>query len=61
LERRLQEIVSAFLKANPDYYQARYIGLADGGRELVRVERQAGSMVAARRADLQRKGDRDYF
>lgn len=60
-ERRLQEIFSAFLKANPDYYQARYIGLADGGRELVRVERQTGGIVVARHADLQRKGDRDYF
>jgi diguanylate cyclase (GGDEF)-like protein/PAS domain S-box-containing protein len=60
-ERRLQEIFSAFLNANPDYYQACYIGLADGGRELVRVERQAGGIVVARHADLQRKGDRDYF
>jgi diguanylate cyclase (GGDEF)-like protein/PAS domain S-box-containing protein len=60
-ERRLQEIFSAFLKANPDYYQARYIGLADGGRELARVERQAGGIVVARHADLQRKGERDYF
>jgi len=59
-ERRLQEIFSAFLEANPDYYQARYIGLADGGRELVRVERQAGGIVVVR-ADLQRKGARDYF
>jgi len=60
-ERRLQEIFTAFIKANPDYYQARYIGLADGGRELVRVERRGESLVVAQRADLQRKGDRDYF
>jgi len=60
-ERRLQEIFSAFLQANPEYYQARYIGLADGGRELVSVARRAGDIVVASRADLQRKGDRDYF
>jgi len=60
-ERRLQEIFRAFLEANPDYYQARYIGLADGGRELVRVQRQMGGVVVARHADLQRKGDRNYF
>lgn len=61
-ERRLQEIFRVFLEANPDYQQVRYMGLADGGRELVRVERQAGGVVVARRAvELQRKGERDYF
>lgn len=60
-ERRLQDIFSAFLEANPDYYKARYIGLADGGRELVSVERQAKGIVVAHHADLKRKGERDYF
>lgn len=60
-ERRLQEIFRAFLKANPDYYQVHYMGLADGGRELVRVERQAKGVVVAHHVDLQRKGERDYF
>lgn len=60
-ERRLQDIFRAFLRANPDYQQVRYIGLADGGRELVRVVRQAEDIVVTRRADLQRKGERDYF
>ncbi|MFA6488065.1 MAG: PAS domain S-box protein, partial [Sideroxydans sp.] len=60
-ERRLQEIFTAYMQANPEYYQVRYIGLADGGRELVRVERRAEEFVVAQRADLQRKGERDYF
>ena len=41
-ERRLQEIFSAFASANPDYYRIRYIGVADGGRELVRVDMRDG-------------------
>ncbi|MBU4044717.1 MAG: PAS domain S-box protein, partial [Gammaproteobacteria bacterium] len=60
-ERRLQEIFSAYLNAHPEYFQARYIGLADGGRELVRVERKDGRVVVSQTRDLQRKGDRDYF
>ncbi|MHB1115469.1 bifunctional diguanylate cyclase/phosphodiesterase [Sideroxydans sp.] len=59
--RRLQEIFSAYLDAHPEYFQARYIGLADSGRELVRVERKDGRIVVTQPRDLQRKGDRDYF
>jgi diguanylate cyclase (GGDEF)-like protein/PAS domain S-box-containing protein len=60
-ERRLQDIFSAYLNAHPEYFQARYIGLADGGRELVRVDRKDGRAVVTQTRDLQRKGDLDYF
>ncbi|ATX81092.1 PAS domain S-box-containing protein/diguanylate cyclase (GGDEF) domain-containing protein [Mariprofundus ferrinatatus] len=60
-KQRLQEIFKAFLTANPGYYQLRYIGVADHGRELVRVERQQEGLVVAADAQLQAKGDRDYF
>lgn len=62
-QARLASNLMAELVANPDYLQFRLIGVADGGRELVRVHRpQAGGpiqLVPAR--ELQRKGERDYF
>ncbi|MDP1634531.1 MAG: PAS domain S-box protein, partial [Gallionellaceae bacterium] len=60
-EKRLQEIFAAFLRAHPDYFQARYVGLANSGRELVRVERMGGRVEVTPRELLQSKGDRDYF
>ena len=51
------------LKANPDYLQFRVIGVADGGREIVRVDRQVpgGPIRIAPDQELQQKGDRPYF
>lgn len=60
-EARLQEIFSAFLRAHPDYFQIRYIGLAAGGRELVQVENIEGYVNVAPRAALQAEGDNAYF
>lgn len=60
-EKRLQEIFAAFLRARPDYDQVRYIGVADGGLELVRVERKNGRVEVVSGKNLQAKGDRDYF
>jgi len=59
---RLKTIFNAYLGANPEVYQLRLIGIADGGREIVRVERRSDGSIAAVEGDaLQRKGDRDYF
>ena len=60
-EARLQQIFAAFSNAHPAYYQIRYIGMADGGRELVRVDQRGGRAEAVPSSDLQTKGDRDYF
>ncbi|MDD2929229.1 MAG: PAS domain S-box protein [Sideroxydans sp.] len=60
-EHRLQDIFKAYLTTRPEYFQARYIGLADGGRELVRVDRDNGNLVVVQRSALQRKGEADYF
>ena len=60
-EVRSQEIFSAFLRAHPDYLQARYIGVEDGGRELVRIENRDGHVAVIPRGGLQTKGERDYF
>lgn len=59
-ESRLQEIFVAFSQAHPAYFQIRYIGVADAGRELVSVKRQSGQVVTVPAAELQPKGDRDF-
>jgi PAS domain S-box-containing protein len=43
------------------YYQLRFIGIADHGREIVRVDRIDGAAVASPEQNLQLKGDRNYF
>jgi diguanylate cyclase (GGDEF)-like protein/PAS domain S-box-containing protein len=60
-EAQLQQIFSAFLRAHPDYYQARFIGAAGEGREMVRVENRDGRIDVVPHEALQAKGDQDYF
>jgi hypothetical protein len=54
---------AAELAAKPVYRQLRLIGVADGGREIVRVDRSgpAGTVRVVPDGELQQKGDRDYF
>ena len=58
---QLAEIFQAFLVSRASYVQARFIGLENGGRELVRVERVDGKVVFAESSDLQGRADADYF
>lgn len=61
-KEQLQQIFLAFAKARSQYLQLRLIGVADKGRELVRVERAANGQARAVTEDaLQAKGERDYF
>ncbi|MBI3901430.1 MAG: EAL domain-containing protein [Nitrosomonadales bacterium] len=60
-EVRMNGIFSAFLQANPAYYRISYIGAADGGRELLRLDNRAGNIEAMPSAGLQALADRDYF
>jgi CHASE1-domain containing sensor protein/PAS domain-containing protein len=56
-ELRMKQILSAHLKASPEVYRARFVGVADGGRELVRVERRGADPVAVPAAELQTLGE----
>jgi hypothetical protein len=49
--------LTAELNAKPAYYQARFIGIADGGREIVRVDRSGpgGAIRVVPDAELQQK------
>jgi len=58
---QLQEVFAALLINHPWYVQARLIGLADGGMELVRVDQADGQIQRVPNAALQRKGERPYF
>jgi PAS domain S-box-containing protein len=61
--RRLESRFSAELTAKPWYDELRIIGIADGGREIIRVDRSGagGAIRALPDSELQRGGDRDYF
>ncbi len=60
---RFAENLMAHMRAKPDYYQFRVIGVANGGREIIRVDRSGphGTVRVVPDNELQQKGDRDYF
>ena len=58
---RLQQIFSAFSKAHPDYYKIRFIGAADGGREIVHIINRGEQIEITPFDRLQTKGEADYF
>jgi PAS domain S-box-containing protein len=53
----------AIVAAKPDYAQLRIIGIADGGRELVRVDHggSGGTVRIVPDAELMQVGDQDFF
>lgn len=59
--QRLETIFTSLLVRRPSYFQIRYIGLADGAREIVRVERKGSEIVVVQPADLQPKGNEPYL
>jgi PAS domain S-box-containing protein len=61
-DRQAERLV-AELEAKPAYAQFRIIGVDDGGRELIRVDRSGpnGAVRLVPDAELQQKGDRPYF
>jgi PAS domain S-box-containing protein len=61
--RRFAQRLVAELGAKPNYLQFRIIGLADDGREILRVDRQgaAGAIRVVPDAELQKLGGRQYF
>lgn len=58
---RLETIFEAVLRGRPEYFQFRYIGTDDTGRELVRVDREGQGFTRVDAADLQQKGHEPYF
>lgn len=58
---RLAEIFQSHLEIEQEYTQIRYIGRADGGREIVRVNRTEAGYEVVDFADLQEKDEEFYF
>ncbi|SIO62213.1 PAS domain S-box-containing protein [Bradyrhizobium erythrophlei] len=62
-KKRLGQRFAAELASKPNYYEFRYIGVDDDGRELVRVDRSGpgGAVRIVPDGELQREDDRDAF
>ncbi len=60
-KERLTTIFQAFLETNEVLAQARYIGVADEGREIVRVEHRKGTTHLVPEKHLQQKAGEPYF
>jgi PAS domain S-box-containing protein len=60
---RLQTRLVADLGAKPAYSLFRFIGIDDGGREIIRVDRTGpnGAVRVVPETELKQKGDRSYF
>ncbi|MEW5770243.1 MAG: ATP-binding protein [Pseudomonadota bacterium] len=60
LHQRAIRLFSAFARNHPRYFQLRIIGLADQGREILRIEPRGDAPYVVPAGQLQRKGGRDY-
>ncbi len=60
-EARLTSIFRSILLTHKNYFQIRFIGIANNGKELVRVDRSGTDIIAVPHNELQEKGHRDYF
>jgi len=58
---RITSLFTTLMNQREIYYQVRLIGVADGGRELVRVARLNKGITAIAKDELQQKAGRDYF
>ncbi len=58
--QRIERDLISLLEQRPEYLQIRYIGIADDGLEIVRVERQKNKIINVSQPDLQHKGRYDY-
>ncbi|MEE8057546.1 MAG: response regulator [Pseudomonadales bacterium] len=58
---RLEIIFLEILKANDIYKQVRYIGIDDGGREIVSVIRQRSGVTVVPTTQLERQSQESYF
>lgn len=60
--QQVQGLFATILRQRRNYVQIRVIGLKDGGREIVRVERNKDDIIKlVKQINLQLKGARDYY
>lgn len=58
---RLGKVLEIVARKSPEYDQLRYIGIADGGREVVRINRIGDRVELVPSEKLQQKENREYF
>lgn len=58
---RLTTIFAELIRAKSNYLQIRYIGVANNGKELVRVDRKGNLIQNSSKNELQKKGNTLYF
>lgn len=59
--QQLSSVFKSYVESNQDILQVRFIGKANNGKELVRVDRHHGRIYVYPRGKLQEKGNRQYF
>ncbi len=59
--RLVRDEFHALLEGKPSYFQVRLIGVAESGREVVRLDNNQSRIEVIPQDRLQQKGDRDYF
>ncbi|MDG4717873.1 MULTISPECIES: CHASE domain-containing protein [Thalassospira] len=59
--QQVENSLSAFMLSSSPVFQARVIGFANQGKELVRVEYQDGKLITAPEERLQKKGQEPYM
>jgi len=59
--RAIEDIFTTFLEHNPHYVQVRLIGIGNGGKEIIKVERENKIVRRVPRANLRFKKDTEYF
>jgi len=55
----LEQIFQVSLQHKPSYFQIRFIGIANNGKEVIRLDKTNETVVLSN--DLQEKGDTEYF
>ena len=59
-KKRIELELVSLLEQRPEYLQIRYIGAADNGLEIVRIERRGNAIINVPEDQLQKKGQYDY-
>ncbi|MET0084196.1 MAG: EAL domain-containing protein [Sedimenticola sp.] len=61
LGEKLPVLFRQFLSTRSRYLQVRLVGIVDGGREVIRVERMGGEVIVVEASGLQQKAGEPYF
>lgn len=60
-QTRLEVIFASIMRSHPAYFQIRFIGVADSGREIVRIDRVEDGVKLVPPVRLQQKASEPYF